>query len=373
MSALVPERLQKLVDRCRREVDEGRVPGCQVALGYEGDVVLFEAFGDLTTDHRLHTYSAIKPTVSLTVLELAAEGLLDVDAPVASVLPAFGTNGKEAITLSQVLLHAGGFPHAPVGAAEFADRDARLARYRQWRTNWEPGTRFEYHPSSAHWVLADCITEVTGRHHAEVVTERVMAPAGCAPWLAIPHDEQDDIADVVSVGEAPDLAALARQFGLEEMPFTEVTDDALLAFNDPDLRAAGHPGGGGIASAADMAQWYQAILHDDGAILRPEVKADALEVVRQNHPDWLGVTANRTHAFTLAGGDGQALMRGYGHAAGPMAFGHGGAKGQRGYADPATGISLGFMTHGLDRDDLVTAKRCAGIASAAGLVTTPMD
>lgn len=372
MSTLIPERMTKLIARCAREVDEGRVPGCQVAVGFEGEVVLFEAFGDLTTDHRLHTYSAIKPTVSLTVLELAADGLLDLEAPVASVLPGFATNGKDGITLSQVLLHAGGFPHAPLGVDEFHDRDLRLSRYERWRTTWEPGTAFEYHASAAHWVLADCITEVTGRHHADVVTERVMTPAGCSRWLAIPAGEQHDVADVVSVGDAPDLEALARQFGIEEMPVTEVTDDALLAFNDPAIREAGHPGGGGIASAAEMALWYQAVMHDDGEFLRPEVKRDALEVIRQNHADWMGVPANRTHAFTIGGDDGQALMRGYGHTTGPATFGHGGAKGQRGWADPETGISLGFMTHGLDRDELVHARRGAGISSAAGALTTPL-
>jgi CubicO group peptidase (beta-lactamase class C family) len=372
MRTLIPERMTKLVERCAREVDEGRVPGCQVAVGFEGEVVLFEAFGDVTTDHRLHTYSAIKPTVSLTVLELAAEGLLDLDAPVAAVLPGFSTNGKEVITLSHVLLHAGGFPHAPLSVAEFHDRARRLARYETWRTTWEPGTAFEYHASAAHWVLADCITAVTGRHHADVVTERVMAPAGCSRWLAIPAAQQRDIVDVVSVGEAPDLEALARQFGIEEMPVTEVTDAALLAFNDPSIREAGHPGGGGITTAAELALWYQAVLHDDGGFLRPEVKRDALEIVRQTNADWMGVPANRTHAFTIGGDDGQALMRGYGHTTGPATFGHGGAKGQRGWADPATGISLGFMTHGLDRDELVHARRGAGISSAAGALTTPI-
>lgn len=372
MSSLIPERVSKLLDRCAREVDEGRIPGCQVAVGFEGDVVVFEAFGDLTTDHRLHTYSAIKPTVALTVLELAGDGLLDLEAPVSSVLPGFAANGKHTITLSQVLLHAGGFPHAPLGVDDFGDRTRRLARYESWRTTWEPGTAFEYHASAAHWVLADCITEVTGRHHADVVTERVMEPAGCGRWLGIAPEDQHDIADVVSVGQAPDLEAMAQQFGIEEMPTTEVTDDALLGFNDPTVRAAGHPGGGGIASAADLARWYQAVLHDDGGFLRPEVKRDALEVVRQNHTDWLGVAANRTHAFTLGGDDGQIVMRGYGHTTGPATFGHGGAKGQRAWADPDTGISLGFMTHGLDRDDLVTARRGAGVSSAAGALTTPI-
>ena len=119
----------------------------------------------------------MKPTVSLTVLELAAEGLLDVDATVASVLPSFGENGKDTITLSQVLLHTGGFPTAPIGA-EAIDRQQRLDRYASWYTTWEPGTRFEYHPSQAHWVLADMIEEAAGRPYADVITERLMTPAG---------------------------------------------------------------------------------------------------------------------------------------------------------------------------------------------------
>ncbi len=372
MTHLIKSRVEALLARCRAEVDEGRIPGCQVAIGFRGEVAVFEAFGDVTTSNRLHTYSAVKPTVSLTVLELAADGLIGLSSPVAEMIPEFATNGKDTVTVSQVMLHAGGFPSAPMPPALWADRPGRLERYAKWRLNWEPGTRFEYHPSSAQWVLADLITAATGRHFADVITERVMEPAGLGRWLAIPVDQQSDIVDVVNVGEAPDMEARAKEFGFE-IPVTEVTDDALLIFNDPDLRAAGNPGGGGIASAADFALWYQAILHDDGEILRPDVKHDALEVVRQNRPDWMGVAANRTHAFMLAGDDGQALMRGFGHTTGPCTFGHGGAKGQRGWADPATGISLGFMTNGLDRDDFVHAHRCAAISSLAGALTTPDD
>ena len=372
MIMIFQERLPELFDRCRREVDEGRIPGCQVAIGFAGEIAFFEAFGDVSKQNRFHMYSAVKPTVSLTVLELVADGLLNLDMPVASVLPTFASNGKEIITVSQVLLHAGGFPHAPLSLEEFADREKRLNRYSRWRTSWEPGTAFEYHSSAAHWVLADLITEVSGCHYADVVAERIMTPAGCGRWLAIPIEEQGDIVDVVSVGEAPDFMELANEFGVEKLPETEVTDDALQMFNRPEIRAIGHPGGGGIASAAEIALWYQAIMHDDGSILRPDVKANALGLVRQNHIDWLGVSANRTHAFTLSGGDGQALMRGFGHGVGPKAFGHSGAKGQRGYADPSTGISLGFVTHGLDRNDLVHAKRCAAVASAANLVTTAL-
>jgi len=203
MTRLIPSRVDALLNRCRVEVEEGRIPGCQVAIGFRGEVVVFEAFGDVSTSNRLHTYSAVKPTVSLTVLELAADGLIDLWAPVSDLIPEFAGNGKDIVTVSQVMLHAGGFPAAPMPPALWADRPGRLERYGKWRLNWEPGTRFEYHPSSAQWVLADLITAATGRPFADVIAERVMEPAGVGSWLAIPSDQQSDVVDVVSVGEAP--------------------------------------------------------------------------------------------------------------------------------------------------------------------------
>ncbi len=372
MSTIIPQRVVDLLARCAQEVDVGHILGGQIAVAFEGELVVDEALGDVTLDQRLHTYSAVKPTVSLTVLELAAEGLIDLDAPVAGVLPSFGNEGKAEITLSQVLLHAGGFPHAPMPHELWADRSARLERYATWRTSWAPGTAFEYHASSAHWVLADMITEVTGRHHADVVTERVMEPAGASRWLAIPEDQQADVADVVAIGTAPDPAAFREKFGID-MPVTEVTPEALVAFNDPAIRAAGQPGGGGIASAAGVALWYQAIMHDDGEILRPEVKTDALTVVRQNHMDWLGAPASRTHAFILGGEQTTKAARGFGHTVSAAAFGHNGASGQRICADPESGLSIAMMTRGLDRNDMVYNHWGTAISSKAGLLTTPLD
>jgi CubicO group peptidase (beta-lactamase class C family) len=368
-TTIIPARLDALVARCRREVDEGRLPGFQLAVGFEGEIAYAESYGSARDDQRFHTYSAVKPTVSLTVLELAAEGLLDLDAPVAAVLPSFGDNGKAEITLSQVLLHAGGFPSAPIGR-DAAVRAERLERYATWRTAWEPGTRYEYHPMQAHWVLGDMIEEVTGRPYADVIEERMMTPAGQARWLAIPLDAQDGIVDAIDVGEPVDPAEFERIFGMA-MPETGVTNDGLRQLNDPEVRALGHPGGGGITNASGLAGWYQAILHDDGTILRPEVREDALRTIRQTHRDPLGITAQRTHAFVLAGDDGQAPGRGHGHASSPWTFGHGGAKGQIAWADPATGVSLGFMTNGLDLNDLVVGRRSIAISSKAGLLTTP--
>ena len=110
-------------------------------------------------------------------MQLAAHGRFDIAAPVSDVLPAFGANGKDTISVSQVLLHVGGFPYAHLGRAEITNRAARLAAYASWGTDWESGTRFEYHPATAHWVIADIITEVTGQRHDEAIAECVLDPA----------------------------------------------------------------------------------------------------------------------------------------------------------------------------------------------------
>ncbi len=363
MTSIDRSALDALIERARREVDSGLLPAAQFALAFEGEIVASEALGDCATDTRFHTYSAVKPTVALTAMELAAEGHFDVSAPVSDVLESFGANGKDAITVSQVLLHTGGFPYAPVRRVETIDRAARLSAYGTWRTDWEPGTRYEYHALAAHWVAADIVTEVTGRPYADVIAERVMKPAGCSRWLGIGVDEQDDVADVAGVGAVPTAEELAA-LGLDEMPDFGVSEEVLVVFNQPWLRAAGVPGGGGIASAADMALWYQAVLHNTGGFLHPEVRSDAM-VVRQNHPDWTGTPASRSHAFVLAGDDGKAAMRGHGHGASSGAFGHSGAGGQAAWADPATGISFAYLTNGLDRNDLASARRRVALSARA--------
>ena len=88
---------------------------------------------------------------------------------------------------------------------------------------------------------------------------------------------------------------------------------------------------------------------------------------------WLPQILTRTHAFILAGDDGRANGRGHGHTVSPMTFGHGGARGQLAWADPVSGVSFGFMTHGLERHRLHEARRSVALSTRAGLLTTPVD
>ena len=76
----------------------------------------------------------------------------------------------------------------------------------------------------------------------------------------------------------------------------------------------------------------------------------------------LGMPANRALGVVIAG-DAKRHLRGFGHGCSPRAFGHGGAGGQIAWADPETGISIGYCTNGFDRHAIRQARRGVGISS----------
>jgi CubicO group peptidase (beta-lactamase class C family) len=358
-----------LLERARREVEEGRLPSCQLALALDGEVVLDEAFGDATTDTRYVIFSCTKGLVAGAVWMAFGDGTLDPTQKVADVIPEFGANGKDAVTVEQLLLHTSGFPRAPMGPDVWGNRETRLQRMVEWRLNWEPGTRCEYHPTSAHWVLAELIERVAGRDYRDFIDERVTRALGLPRVLGIPPADQDDIADLSLCGEPASPDELEAIFGVPELPVTEVTDEALMSANRPDFRSVGVPGAGGIATAATVALFYQGLLHDPDELWDPDVLADATGRVRNTFPDVLalGAPANRALGVVVAGDDGHANQRGFGHTQSPRTFGHNGAAGQIAWADPESGLSFCYLTNGRDLNPIREGRRTIGISSRAAV------
>ena len=97
---------------------------------------------------------------------------------VAEIIPEFGTNGKDKMTVEQVLLHVGGFPNAPYPQDEWLDKSKRLERFAKWRLEWPVGSKFEYHPTSGFWVIAEIIERRTGKDFRQFVHERISTPLG---------------------------------------------------------------------------------------------------------------------------------------------------------------------------------------------------
>ena len=364
------DKLEAVFARVRRDVDDGVLPSAQVAVARHGLLAGMRTFGHAVqggelkpaTNDTLYTiFSCTKAIVAAGVWTLFEDGLLRLDERVAEIITEFGTNGKAGITVEQVMLHIGGFPRAPLPHPAWASREERLKAFAQWRLNWEPGTRFEYHATSAHWVLVEIIERRTGEDFRPYLRRRLLDPMGLNNlYVGLPRGLHARVAEVRYM-EAP----------VPPPEGSEVTSDWILSFNRPDVQEVGVPGAGGIGTAAGLALFYQPLINGglttSGArIMSAETIEWATQVrTKDFHRDpLLDVPVNRALAVVVAGDDGNMNMRGFGRATSPHAFGHGGAGGQIGWGDPVTGISLGYCTNGFV-DPLVSGRRVSAVGSLA--------
>lgn len=366
---LDPRRLEAVAERAQEEVAAGLLPSAQIAVAREGRVALFETFGDATNDTLYCVFSATKAVTSAAAWLLMQRGALRVQERVADIVPEFGTNGKDAVTVEHLFLHTGGFPHAPFRPTDWWDRARRLQRFAQWRLDWPPGSRFEYHPTSGMWVLAEIIERRGGHPFGDFVRRNIAEPLGLADLhLGLPAEENPRVAELEHCGEALASADYER-LGIPEPPVTEVTEEAILAFNSPEVRAVPVPGGGAITTAADLALFYQGLLHG-GRLGRPGVWGPQIRhMARTARSGELadpltGKAVNRALGV-VAAGDADRSFRGFGHENSPDAFGHGGAGGQIAWCDPATGVSVGYCTNGHDRNPLRQGRRTVSISNRA--------
>ncbi len=361
------EKLSAVVERVGREVDEGLLPSAQIAVAREGRLALFETFGNATNETLYCVFSSTKAITSAAAWLVIEAGNLSVDERVADIVPEFRTNGKDVITVEQLFLHSAGFPHAPFRPTDWLDRDRRLERFATWRLNWAPGSRFEYHPSSSMWVVAEIIERRTGRDFTEFVRTEIADPLGLPDLhLGLPTAENPRVAEIIHCGDPMTSEDYVR-LGLPEPPVTEVTEDALLSFNRAAIRAVPVPGGGGIMTAAELALFYQALLHGGSLGRRRVWKEDTLRMARVVRSGDLrdplsGVPVNRALGIVVAG-ETHRNFRGFGHDNSALAFGHGGAGGQIAWGDPETGISIGYCTNGHDRNPMRLGRRGVSISN----------
>lgn len=365
------DRLRELIERAHREIESGLLPSCQLALAREGKLVAFETLGDAEPGSRYIIFSMTKGVVAGAIWILVGENKIAWGDKVADFIPEFATNGKENITVEQLLTHTSGFPQAPMNLDVASTREGRIECFGKWRLNWEPGTRFEYHPLSAHWVLGEIVTRVSGSDLSDFITERIFDPLGLSAFrLGEPEDRQGDINDLAIVGELPTPEEVKEVFGvaidLEEVR-GEVTDEALMAFNEPAARAIGAPGGGGISTAADIALYYQEMLRNASEIWDPRVLDEGKEPINELPDPIRGIPAHRSRGLMVAGEPPEAQFRGFGHNLSPRTFGHDGAGGQIAWADPDSGISFCYLTNGLDAHIIRQGRRTIGLSSRAAV------
>ncbi len=380
---LNPDKVQALMDRAERDVKDGVLPACQVAIARNGKIAAMKTFGRAVqggvekpaTDETVFVaMSATKAITSSALWLLIQEGKISPADKIVKYVPEYGTNGKESTTIEHLLIHTAGIPTAPGSFKDWGDRKRRLERFAQWRPVNVPGEKFFYHIHANYWPIAEAIERITGERLGDFVRMRIAEPLGLPDLrIGLPRSIQPRMADVKWVGEA------AKDEEYQKLGITppranlgSITEDAVLEMNDPDMRETDFPAGGLMTTAGDIALFYQALLNDGKAqtgkrIWQSEMLREARRIRSGELIDTArGITANRALGIVIAGGDGKANLRGFGRTNSAEAFGHPGFGGQIGWADPASGISFGYLTNGFDRNDLREGRRSVAVCSLAG-------
>src|SRR5688572_23995115 len=123
-AALDDTAVAALVARSRRDVDDGSLPSCQIALAHGGRLVVDETFGAPPAARYL-LMSVTKALAAASAWLLVGRGELAPETRVGDLVPEFRDGGKEAVTLEHLLTHTAGFARAPMLPTEGADPVSR--------------------------------------------------------------------------------------------------------------------------------------------------------------------------------------------------------------------------------------------------------
>ena len=149
-----PARLAVLDSIVQDAIQDGQIPGAVVLIGHDDQVIYRKAFGHRALEPRREamTVDTIFDLASLTkvvatttaIMQLDERGKVRLNDPVAKYIPEFGQNGKDDITVRELLTHFSGLPEGLDLKQPWQGRDAALRMAYEAKPIFAPGSRFLY-------------------------------------------------------------------------------------------------------------------------------------------------------------------------------------------------------------------------------------
>lgn len=358
--------------------DRGDDVGAGFAVHHDGRQVVDLWGGTYVPDTLQLVFSTTKGWTAALANLLIQRGQLDPDAPVAEYWPEFAAHGKESIPVRWLLCHKAGlpFPTEPTTYEEILGWDDVVAKLAASTPSWEPGTAHGYHAVTYGFLVGEVMRRITGRSVGALLAEEFSGPLGLDAYIGLPDDRQARveplIGGLVPAADAdadPALKAMLEQFmGPDSMLGKALTCNGGLAeadvFNQPELRAAELPAANGVCDARSLSRLYAALVGPVEADERFPAGAQVLE------PGTIAAAStcltegnDLVLFFETTFGLGFMTSSPFAPYGGARSFGHAGAGGSVGFADPEHGIACGYVMSKMQQN-LSADPRTQGLISA---------
>ncbi|MBL9097304.1 MAG: beta-lactamase family protein [Alphaproteobacteria bacterium] len=299
-------------------------------------------------------FSSTKGAMALCAHMLADRGQLDLDAPIVKYWPEFGQNGKDAATVAMTLDHSVGVPHlreAPKPGA-FYDWDHMVDRVAKEAPFWSPGTRNGYHAITMSWTVGELVHRATKKRMGRFFQDEVAKPLGLDFWIGLPEDQEHRVAPMIQAMPTPEV--------MESRFFKKAISDPssashffmrdFMAFNPNtrEGRACELGAGNGVTNARNLARMYAALANggtlDGVRFVGPDTLTRMGRVAMCTHEDGTLMIPTRFALGYMKSMDNRRLP-GTDSAScllSDAAFGHVGAGGSIGFADPECKLAFGY-------------------------------
>ena len=333
---------------------QGDELGASVCITLEGETVvdLFGGYADEARtqpwqrDSLVNVFSTTKGMTALCALRLVEEGRLDLDAPVTKYWPEFAAEGKADLPVRYLLSHRAGLaavkaPLPPGSLYDWKTMTDALAAQEPW---WTPGEAHGYHAITFGFLVGEVVRRITGQSLGSYFRESFAEPLGLDFHIGLPESEEKRVSPLVQgpvhTEDGPDLFARIME-DPESLLAKAFINPPLLPTdaNSREWRAAEIPAANGHGTAAALARVYAALSLGgdlDGVhILSPET----IELARTEQSLGKDLILPLVSRFGLGFGMPPAE-----EPVGPnfQVFGHAGAGGSYGQADPENRMSFGY-------------------------------
>ncbi|MEM8903861.1 MAG: serine hydrolase domain-containing protein [Actinomycetota bacterium] len=351
----VAEGYGKVADAFAANFAERDELGAGFALHVGGELVVdlhagaADRDGTAWSDRTLQlVFSTTKGVAAICVGMLRDRGLVDLDEAVSTYWPEFAAHGKGQLTVGQLMSHQAGIPAYDADLS--FDEVMAVAPVTEALADqvplWVPGTAHGYHALTYGWLVGELVRRVDGRRINAFLQDEVCGPLGAEFWMGLPEEHDHRVARLQPAPLPSDPAELQRMIeraGPGTLGGRALFLDGMFApgaehnFNERAVRATEMPGANGITNARSLSRIYAATVTEvDGVRLLTDDTVDAMRAERVRGPDACLLDETRF-------GSGFWLDNSTAPMLGPGAFGHPGAGGSLGYADPETGVGYGYL------------------------------